>query len=175
MEFTELISGAKSGVAWAISDLWTMYNPIVKRYLMVMNRDTADDICQDTWIAVARNIHTFQGGHNEFLRFIFTIARNRATDYARAGFRRDNLLRRLDLQPQKQFDVDRIEDGDGEVFRYLGTLSPIVGEMIYLRYVVGMSVGEVSDLVGRSPDSVKVAIHRGLCKLRDLYQNVQVP
>jgi RNA polymerase sigma-70 factor (ECF subfamily) len=39
--------------------------------------------------------------------------------------------------------------------------------MVTLRILVGMDVAEVAALVGRSPGAVRVAVHRGLKRLRE--------
>ena len=176
IDFNILITGVRDGDTGAIRDLWAIYNPIMLRYASVLSRDLADDICQDSWIAIARNIHRFKGDKDQFVRYIFTIARNRATDYARAGYRRDNLARHYYEMDTARAGVDIDNEYKGEsaeLARYLQTLSPLVAEMIFLKFAAGLTTEEISDFLGRSQANVRVAIHRGLAKLRDHYAIVR--
>jgi RNA polymerase sigma factor (sigma-70 family) len=43
-------------------------------------------------------------------------------------------------------------------------------EAVALRYVEGLSPGEIGDIVGESENAVSVRIHRGLKKLKDLLE-----
>lgn len=47
-------------------------------------------------------------------------------------------------------------------------LSPSTAEAVMLRVVYDLSVGEVSEITGRSEGAVRVLVHRGLGRLREL-------
>ena len=64
----------------------------------------------------------------------------------------------------ERFDGKRAMDA-------LQTLPDTYREVISLRYVEGLSPGEIGDIVGESENTVSVRIHRGLRKLKEILQN----
>lgn len=169
MEFGQLLVRARAGDAHAISDLWSNFNPVLMRYVSVIVRDSADDICQETWISLAKNLDKFEGSQDDMRRYLIKIARNRAIDYKRAGFRRENLVRHLTVYESK-YEAETVSHVSTEdvsvVTEVLSCLSPIAAEVIFLRHIAGLTTDEIAELVNRSPEGVRVTIHRGLTKLR---------
>jgi RNA polymerase sigma-70 factor, ECF subfamily len=49
--------------------------------------------------------------------------------------------------------------------RLVASLPPEQAEMVMLRVVAGLDVATVSDLVGKTPGAVRVAVHRALKSL----------
>jgi RNA polymerase sigma-70 factor (ECF subfamily) len=47
-------------------------------------------------------------------------------------------------------------------------LSPDQADAVLLRIVADMDVGQVAEVMGRSEGAVRVLVHRGLHRLRDL-------
>lgn len=47
-------------------------------------------------------------------------------------------------------------------------------EIIFLRYIQGMDVKEVADLIGRTPNYVRVQVHRSKKLLADLCREVGI-
>jgi hypothetical protein len=54
--------------------------------------------------------------------------------------------------------------------RLIGSLPPDQAELVVLRVVVGLDVGDVAEVTGRSPGSVRVAVPRALRRLRTLVE-----
>ena len=68
-----------------------------------------------------------------------------------------------------------IERFDGKrAMAALQTLPDAYREVISLRYVDGLSPGEIGDIVGESENTVSVRIHRGLKKLRDMLEDKKI-
>ena len=65
-----------------VADLYRQYNALVQRmhYRMTGNQQTAEDLTQDTFIKVIRNIHVYDG-RVPFIAWLNRIARNTAIDY----------------------------------------------------------------------------------------------
>ena len=51
-------------------------------------------------------------------------------------------------------------------------LPPDQADAVLLRIVAGMDVGQVAEVMGRSEGSVRVLVHRGLQRLRELVERV---
>ncbi|CAG4914590.1 sigma-70 family RNA polymerase sigma factor [Acidithrix sp. C25] len=171
-DFSQILSGSKEGDVDSLAQLWKWFNPMLVKYLAVVAPTLADDISQDVWISVSRSVKGFEGTSNSFRNYLLTVAKNKVTDYRRAGIRGSRLISRIETQvdtiSNDSLEIDRI--GDGELIQVLQRfLPPALAEVVFMRYLIGMSVDEVAVVIGRSPENVRVISHRGLSRLRELY------
>ena len=156
-----LIKDASSGSDSAFELLWRQFYPKMLRYLLMFTRE-AEDICADVWIKIAGAIKGFVGDAAAFQGWIFTIARNAATDVAR---REKRIGQTVEIQ-----ETDWVSNDSSmvEVTDLLKHLPREQSEVIMLRIVVGMDVEQVSEITGLSAANVRVISHRGLAKLNEL-------
>jgi RNA polymerase sigma-70 factor, ECF subfamily len=168
----EVVERASLGDHGALSVLFRTYQPAVLRYLRGRLPDAAEDLAAQTWLDAARNLRTFAGGPDDFRRWLFTIARRRLQDELRRRARRPEQL--TAAPPETATAGDELEAAD-ELTRALALvrrLSPDQADAVLLRIVAGMDVGQVAEVMGRSEGSVRVLVHRGLHRLRDLLSRV---
>lgn len=167
----DTLERARAGHRDAIATLWRIYQPQVLRLLFAKRAVSPEDVASQVWVDVSRALDRFDGDGTDFRRWIFTIASRRSID----GHRR-----------AKRHDVVSIETGHGEVvargtdaafeanesleraLSIVRQLSPSTAEAVMLRVVYDLSVGEVSEITGRSEGAVRVLVHRGLGRLREL-------
>jgi RNA polymerase sigma-70 factor (ECF subfamily) len=177
--FDAVLERARSGDASAVGELWRDANPMLLRYLRVTAGQDADDIASLTWIRAAQGLDGFSGGEPGFRRWLVTIARNTHLDDVRRASRR---------REQSSDGVADIAEADGAhapdaavlaeerqstawALRLIASLPPDQAELVVLRVVVGLDVGDVATVTGRSPGSVRVAVHRALKRLRQLLED----
>jgi RNA polymerase sigma-70 factor (ECF subfamily) len=94
--------------------------------------------------------------------WLAAIARNRVTDFLRS---RPHLVE-LPTELQARDDPRRAEVA--EVLRAIRSLPEAFREPLVLRLVEGMTGEEIADRCGFTYDSVRVNLHRGMQKLREL-------
>ena len=165
---SELIGRARLGDQAALSVLFRTYQPAVLRYLRGCLPDAAEDLAAQTWVDAARNLRAFSGEADDFRRWLFTIARRRLQDELRRRYRRPEQL--TDAPPETMTGGDEFDAAD-ELTRALALvrqLSPDQAEAVLLRIVADLDVGQVAEVMGRSEGAVRVLVHRGLHRLRDL-------
>jgi len=145
----------------------------------------AEDAAQDTWIAVLRGVHRFEG-RSTFKTWLFKILVNRA----RTAGSRDR--RQVPVDPTvvvptvdaSRFDargawadppvpftdlVERhLDDASvaASVHRAIRELPEPQQAVVTLRAVQGLSTYEVSALLGLSEGNVRVILHRGRARVR---------
>lgn len=164
---------ARSGDRDAMGVLWTIYQPQVLRLLAARRAPSAEDVASRVWIDVGRAIHRFVGDGDAFRRWIFTIARRRTIDEARRVKRRgETSHENSDAVAHHQTDgrVDRIQSLD-VVVALVRQLPRAAAEVVMMRVVHDMSVGDVATITGRSESNVRVLNHRGLRQLRTLIES----
>ena len=86
-DFDDVLAAAREGASWALTLLWHEFNPRLNRYLAVRAYEH-EDVAADVWIDAARNLHRFNGGEDDFRKWLFTIAFGRAIDLQFGQFKR---------------------------------------------------------------------------------------
>jgi RNA polymerase sigma-70 factor (ECF subfamily) len=80
----ELLRRCRQGDTVAWDELFDLhYNPAARFVFQLghtFTREDAEEICQEAFLAVIKNIHTFQG-ECQFQTWLFRIAANKARDY----------------------------------------------------------------------------------------------
>lgn len=162
------LARALTGDEAAFGEVWRVLQPPLLRYLRVRDRESAEDIAAETWLHVVRDLGRFSGGPAEFRAWVFTLARHRAIDAARAVAARPSVptAEVIDISTAPSAEATAIERADTEAaVRLVATLPAVQAEMVMLRVVAGLSVADVAAIVGKKPGTVAVAVHRALKKL----------
>jgi RNA polymerase sigma-70 factor (ECF subfamily) len=166
-EFRGVLQAAARGDEAAFARLWRDARPPLLRYLRVLAGDAAEDVDGEVWLEVARGLARFRGGEQEFRGWLFTLARRRVTDMRRYEARRlvrltDNAVE-LDRPGADDTAVAALDNLSTEAaLALIASLPREQAEVIVLRVVAGLDVGQVARIVGKRPGAVRVAAHRGL-------------
>jgi RNA polymerase sigma-70 factor (ECF subfamily) len=167
--FEETVEAARQGDELAWKKLWDDFGPGLRRYIGATNPGLADDLTGQVWLEVARNIGTFTGAEESFRAWVYTLARRRRFD---AWRRQDRLPRPVDDLESAERSRPSVAELDlsgldgQEAARFVTTLlSPEQAEAVLLRTLGQLEVAEVAEIMGRTPESVRVLTHRGLRRL----------
>lgn len=172
MTFDESLAAAQTGDEAAFGVLWRSLHPALLRYLRVLAPDAAEDIASECWLQVMRSLRRFKGDEAGFKSWLFTIARNKVTDWRRHEKRRPT----DPLEDHVTEEPTALDDTEDAVLRRIGTetalrliaeLPPDQAEIIMLRVVAALDVADVAKIVRKSPGAVRVTSHRALRRLRD--------
>lgn len=147
----------------------------------VGSRAVAEEVCQETWLAVAKGAERFEG-RSSFKTWLFRILLNRARSSVgreqRAGHPDSDLVERFDAtgawaEPPTPWS-DRVDDRlvaerlACRVHELLPTLPEQQRHVVLLRDVEGLGPVEVSSLLGLTDGNQRVLLHRGRARLRGL-------
>jgi RNA polymerase sigma-70 factor (ECF subfamily) len=160
--FPEILRRAKSGDERAVALLFRDAQPDLLRYLRARAPGDAEDIASQTWLEVARRLRSFEGDHDAFRAWVFTIASRRL-----ANWRRSFSRRRADAAPRATFEAvtsgeeteQLVVDGlsGEEAAQLVARLLPRrQAEVVLLRVLGGMTAEEVGAATGRSAGAVRV-------------------
>jgi len=188
MDDAELLVRLREGDERAFVELVRRYHESlvrVARYY-VNSEASAEDVAQDTWIAVLRGVERFEG-RSSFKTWLFRILVNRArttgvkehrvvpVDPSAAG--PSVAAARFDqggtwLQPPVPFS-ETLEDALDRapivqlVRQSIARLPATARAVVTLRDVEGLSTTEVAELVGLTEANVRVILHRSRARIRN--------
>jgi RNA polymerase sigma-70 factor (ECF subfamily) len=157
-----------------VTALWRIYHPQVLRLLIAKRSASPEDVASQVWMDVSRSLNRFDGDGTDFRRWVFTIASRRSIDghRRRKRHRADSIDARhaeiAALGTERAFEAN---DSLNRALAIVGQLSPSTAEAVMLRVVYDLSVAQVAEVMGRSEGAVRVLVHRGLSRLRDLVVN----
>jgi len=162
-----VLDRAREGDKDALAALFRSLQPQLLRYLRGRLPDAAEDLAAQTWLGAVRNLHRFTGGPEDFRRWLFTIARRRVQDELRRRARRPEIV--TESPPDVATDDElHVRDDLARALALVRRLPEDQADAVLLRVVAGMDVRQVAEVMGRSEGSVRVLVHRGLHRLRDL-------
>jgi RNA polymerase sigma-70 factor (ECF subfamily) len=151
----------------------------------------AEDVAQDTWLAVVRGVHRFEG-RSSFKTWLFKILVNRARTAGTRDRRQvpiDPTLAgpsvdasRFDAQgawsdpptPFTELVEQHLDDAPvaAAVHAAIRDLPEPQQAVVTLRDVQGLSTYEVSALLGLTEGNVRVILHRGRAKVREALEGL---
>jgi len=161
LDFDQLVEEAVRGSDTAFTLLWRNFQPRMVRYLAMFTNEP-EDLCSEVWIKIATSIKSFKGDSQAFKGWIYTIARNAATDLARKKQRSGTSveLNETDWVGENSTMV--------EVMDLVNRLPKEYAEIIMLRVVADLDASEVAEIVGKTQGNVRVLTHRGLKQLNEM-------
>ena len=141
---------------------------------MVDDQATAEDVFQDTWVRVVRNIGSFRGDCR-FSTWLFQIALNLCRNQMRSRARRTF----VDIEDASYLAEDPEVDGmkilqAQKVRRLVASLPPKMREVIVLRYYHNKTDVEIAEVTGLTPGTVKSRLHRATELLRSKIESAEL-
>ncbi|MCI0619808.1 sigma-70 family RNA polymerase sigma factor [Candidatus Wolfebacteria bacterium] len=140
-------------------------------YLRVSPREEAVDITQEAFMKVWDYLRTGQEVHN-MKAFVFKTVNNLIIDWYRKK-------KPVTLDDEEALRIpDTLHATDPELAALgreaLTLLARLDGEyrtVVELRIIEGFGPKEIAEILGETENAVSVRIHRGIAKLRELYES----
>jgi len=169
-----LVEQAREGDAEAFGALYDHYHLAVYRFLFHRTRSAtlAEDLTSDTFVRALRNIGSFRWQGRDFGAWLMTIARNLATDHAKAA------RNRLELPTDDIAAHDTGTSGpEAEVMAQvtsdllveaLSRLPVEQRDCLVMRFLQSMSIADTAAALGRTEGAVKQLQLRAVRRLATL-------
>lgn len=181
----ELVDRLRAGDAAAFVQLVDRYHAPLLRLaeLYVPNRSVAEEVVQETWLAVLRGVDRFEG-RSSLKTWLFRILLNRARSAGVKEQRAGRPARGDDVVDPSRFGADGawseppapwVDEADERldaavlaehVRTHLDDLPTRQREVVVLRDVEGVSSEDVCALLGITEGNQRVLLHRGRARLR---------
>lgn len=148
---------------------YSLYVDQVYRYVLsrVGSIQAAEDITSETFLAALERCDNFRG-EGTLAAWILGIARHKIVDYFRSG--------RAPLSLEVDFDVVGIEPSFVQAVEYqleleqvrqaIQSLSPDRVDALTLYAFAGLSVNEISQILGKSEPAIRMLLHRAIKDLK---------
>lgn len=153
-------------------------------YMMVKNRDVADDIFQETLIKVVRFVQEGRYTENgKFLSWVLRIAHNQVIDYFRRKKQRNNVSEGdagYDILNNQKFSDHTVEEKlitnqiETDVRKLIDFLPPEQKEVVLMRYYMGLSFKEIAEQTDVSINTALGRMRYALINLRKLIDEKQL-
>jgi RNA polymerase sigma factor (sigma-70 family) len=177
--FEIVLAAARARETWALERLYASLAPAVAGFLRVQRASEPDDLTNEVFVGVLRNLGTFRGDEAHFRSWVFTIAYRRLTDERRAAGRRPQ-VQSLDDTPDPvdptdvEADVERLL-ATNRVRELCAILPPAQRDVLLLRLVGRLTIDEIAAILGRTRGAIKALQRRGLAAVSRRLEREGVP
>jgi RNA polymerase sigma-70 factor (ECF subfamily) len=178
-EFDNVLAAARTGSPRAFTRIFTALAPVVEGYLRVQGASEPEDLTSEVFLAVLRNLGSFDGDEAAFRSWVFTIAHRRVLDERRRASRRPAAAPLAEAPERPAPD-----DVEATVVETLGLdyvralcerLSDDQRDVLLMRLLGRLTIDEIAALMRRTPGSVKALQRRGLVAMSRLIEREGVP
>ena len=188
----ELLARCRKGDAGAWDELFDLHYAAAGRFIFQLasdlSREDAEEICQEAFLSVVRNIDSFHG-ESQFQTWLFRIAANKARDFrerrnaakrgsgqAPVSLQAEDPETGLTLDPPANLpapdEVIMSAEKMGLVREALDALGEPCREIIELRYFGDFSYEELSHTLKLNPKTVSSRLSKCLDRLEGFVQKV---
>lgn len=172
-QFPRILRAARRGRERAWDAIYADLAPVVLGYLRGRGFPEPDDVCSETFLDVVRGIERFEGDERAFRSWVLTIAHHRGLDAVRRRDRRpvepaeDAALERASPAARAADDLALAGLATEDTVRVLQALPPTQREVLLLRVLAGLTLGEIAAVTGRHREAVKGSQKRAIARLRE--------
>jgi RNA polymerase sigma-70 factor, ECF subfamily len=168
-----VLTRAAAGDPEAFAEIYRQYQHVVYRfgYAMTGSPSTAEDIAQETFVALFRELARYDPERASFTTYLYGIVRNLSRERLRKERRFLSLEALNPVQRRAPEDADpsrALQDAElaEQVRRALRKLPARYRELIVLCDLHGMSYADAASITGISTAAVRSRLHRGRQLLR---------
>ncbi|OVE75527.1 hypothetical protein BVX98_07365 [bacterium F11] len=177
----ELVSRCKTELPHltsAFEVLLYRYQPIVliTCYKLIGNNQDAEEVCQDVFVRVFHHIKNFKE-RSSFKTWLYRIVHNASISKAMGRSKYEKKAVGLSEVNENQIIGKRTSNNDKsgtgfedlQIYLALELLSEEDRRIMLLRFISGLSIKEISDVIGIEINAVKVRLFRAKNRFRSAY------
>ena len=172
-----LMARAQQGDQHAYQQLLNEISTVIQRYLTSRfgTHDFIEDCVQESLLAIHHARHTYENGR-PFRPWMFAIVRNKTIDMLRKqrSYQKnlDNHAESTQLNTSHNDDNFNSNTEDSIIHgRLINALAPPFKQAIVLTKLIGLTNAEAAKQLAISEAALKVRVHRGINKLKNLIEN----
>jgi RNA polymerase sigma-70 factor (ECF subfamily) len=165
MQQPSLVESAKRDPE-AFGRLFDRYFDLIYRFFWYRCKDRmlSEDLTSETFFKALRQLPHFEGGDEDFLPWLYTIARNTLVDRMRKKQEEPVEIVENDLRTENPYHQVELRM---DVWMLLSQLSEQQRQVVQLRFIDDMPVKEIADMIGKSESATKSILYRALKQLKE--------
>ena len=164
----------QTGIEYAVQVYGGAVKVICKAILAAYNDEDVEEAVSDTFFALWRDIGKYDVNKASFKSYIYGIARNCANNKARRIKKQAKSIQidKADEAVTKQdAEHDAISKINSEIMLdIIRHMKPPQGRVFIYKYINGMSIKEISDILSVKEKDVRNILYRGKKKLKKLFE-----
>ena len=160
--------------------LMTRYQEPLYRHVrrMLYDHDDANDVIQNTFIKVFRNVERFEG-KSKLYTWLYRIATNEAITFINSRQRKntDTIDNPENAHLANRLRADTFFDGDEVQIRLQQAIAILPDKqrtVFNLRYYDEMPYEEMSEVLGTSVGALKASYHHAVKKVEGFFKGVEI-
>ena len=171
-DFERVRRAAVHGDEAAWSRIYDWLAPAVLGYLRAKGARQPEDAASEVFLQVVRDVDAFEGSAPKFRSWVFTIAHHRMVDQARHLDRRPAQPTEDDelgtMLPAVEWESEAVEElATVELRRLFQHATPEQCDVLVLRFIGGLTVPEIADVLDKRVGAVKALQRRGLAAVTE--------
>jgi RNA polymerase sigma-70 factor (ECF subfamily) len=174
----DLIHRAQEGEPIVVSAIYERYQRGIFRYLYyrVGDQQTAEDLTSEVFLRMIEALENYNNHKISFQAWLFQIARNLSIDHYRKMSVQQNvpLEDNLPIDEKEPLELVSQELTSEKLRQALVKLPENQRDVIVMRFISGMPIGEVAESLHKSEDSIKGLQRRALLALREILNQWEV-
>lgn len=135
-------------------------------YSLVLRKDIAEELMQETYIRMMQKLNTYQKGNN-FVAWLFQIAKNICFDYLRQTKREETAFNHLAYTNQL---VSKNQDDLLFLDTALQMIDPFEKEIIILKHLSNLTFHQIASIHNLPLGTVYSVYRKGMKKLEKEYR-----
>lgn len=177
-----LIKAYLEGDNMATEKIIRKYLPVIYNYVFrLVSSEEADDITQDVFIKVWRNLRRFNGDKASFKTWLFSITRNTTIDYFKKKKSTPFSFLKSEEKDFSEVIIDESFSIEEEISKKediallnkaLEKIDQKYKEILILYYQEDMTFKEIGQLLNKPLNTVKNYHYRAILKLRDILKDM---
>jgi len=150
----------------AFEEKYEMYSGLIFRIALIFlkNRADAEDVVHDVFVKVLSNSKNFNEAEGE-KAWIIKVTMNRCKNILKSFWKK-----KTDLL-QSVIDIPVFSEEERSVIKEVAALSEKYKTVIYLHYIEGYKVSEISHMLHASPSAVKMRLARARKLLKSVMED----
>ena len=155
---------------FAFEDIFRSTEKDLVNYIntLVHNKNDAEDIAQEAWLCVSRNIESFRVNHYKSVKnYVFLVARYRTYDFVESIKQTEDYFEDINVASNFARDEDSVflqfcaMAGEEEITECILSLPPIYRDVLNLHFLAGDNLRQVADILNLNYATVRQRAHRG--------------
>ena len=173
-EENRLVEMAVAGNSEAFGKLYDMHVDRIYRHIRyrVNSNADAEDLTQQVFIKAWQAIGRYKQTRSPFFAWLVTISHNTVIDFYRS--RKQEVPLEFDMPAGQPLNNPALAaeaaDSEENVRRAIQKLHGDQQQVLLMRFIEDFSYKEIAEALGKSEGAIRVILHRGLGKLKNIME-----